>query len=197
MEDGKSLIEFEGTSVSVSLNNNEIEIEMGELAKALQYNNISALKRIVETNRELLDKKFSYLKKVDSIENGVKKKREKRIFTEDGLYEVTMLANTEVSKKFRRRIRELIKAIRKKDLVLQAPVTSKQQLQLDEMVDLVKSRDQQIEELFGMIEEIKDTVEDIKLIKSNMEIIIQAQDEMGEAINTLIDEVYGKEDEEL
>lgn len=197
MEDGKSLIEFEGTSISVSLNNNEIEIEMGELAKALQYNNISALKRIVETNRELLDKKFSYLKKVDSIENGVKKKREKRIFTEDGLYEVTMLANTEVSKKFRRRIRELIKAIRKKDLVLQAPVTSKQQLQLDEMVDLVKSRDRQIEELFEMIEEIKDTVEDIKLIKSNMEIIIQAQDEMGEAINTLIDEVYGKEDEEL
>ena len=134
---------------------------------------------------------------MDSIENGVKKKREKRIFTEDGLYEVTMLANTEVSKKFRRRIRELIKAIRKKDLVLQAPVTSKQQLQLDEMVDLVKSRDRQIEELFEMIEEIKDTVEDIKLIKSNMEIIIQAQDEMGEAINTLIDEVYGKEDEEL
>jgi hypothetical protein len=197
MEDGKSLIEFEGTSISVSLNNNEIEIEMAELAKALQYADIRVIKNLINSNRELLDKKFSYLKKVDSIENGVKKKREKRIFTEDGLYEVTMLANTEVSKKFRRRIRELIKAIRKKDLVLQAPVTSKQQLQLDEMVDLVKSRDQQIEELFGMIEEIKDTVEDIKLIKSNMEIIIQAQDEMGEAINTLIDEVYGKEDEEL
>lgn len=197
MEDGKSLIEFEGTSVSVSLNNNEIEIEMAELAKALQYADIRVIKNLINSNRELLDKKFSYLKKVDSIENGVKKKREKRIFTEDGLYEVTMLANTEVSKKFRRRIRELIKAIRKKDLVLQAPVTSKQQLQLDEMVDLVKSRDRQIEELFEMIEEIKDTVEDIKLIKSNMEIIIQAQDEMGEAINTLIDEVYGKEDEEL
>lgn len=197
MEDGKSLIEFEGTSISVSLHNNEIEIEMGELAKALQYENDSSIRQIITRNKELLDKKFSYLKKVDSIENGVKKKREKRIFTEDGLYEVTMLANTEVSKKFRRRIRELIKAIRKKDLVLQAPVTSKQQLQLDEMVELVKSRDQQIEELFGMIEEIKDTVEDIKLIKSNMEIIIQAQDEMGEAINTLIDEVYGKEDEEL
>lgn len=197
MEDGKSLIEFEGTSISVSLNNNEIEIEMGELAKALQYSEIRNFKTILQNNKELLDKKFSYLKKVDSIENGVKKKREKRIFTEDGLYEVTMLANTEVSKKFRRRIRELIKAIRKKDLVLQAPVTSKQQLQLDEMVDLVKSRDRQIEELFEMIEEIKDTVEDIKLIKSNMEIIIQAQDEMGEAINTLIDEVYGKEDEEL
>ena len=183
MEDGKSLIEFEGASISVSLNNNEIEIEMGELAKALQYSEIRNFKTILQNNKELLDKKFSYLKKVDS--------------TEDGLYEVTMLANTEVSKKFRRRIRELIKAIRKKDLVLQAPVTSKQQLQLDEMVELVKSRDQQIEELFGMIEEIKDTVEDIKLIKSNMEIIIQAQDEMGEAINTLIDEVYGKEDEEL
>ena len=197
MEDGKSLIEFEGTSISVSLNNNEIEIEMGELAKALQYSEIRNFKTILQNNKELLDKKFSYLKKVDSIENGVKKKREKRIFTEDGLYEVTMLANTEVSKKFRRRVRELIKAIRKKDLVLQAPVTSKQQLQLDEMVDLVKSRDRQIEELFEMIEEIKDTVEDIKLIKSNMEIIIQAQDEMGEAINTLIDEVYGKEDEEL
>ena len=47
-----------------------------------------------------------------------------------------------------------------------------------------------------MFEQVKNSLEDIKLIKTNIEIIIKAQDEMGEAINSLIDEVYGKDDEE-
>ena len=80
------------------IKNNEIEIEMGELAKAIGYADSKGIITLLDRNPELKNKEFSYLKKVDSIENGVVKKREKRLFTEDGLYEVTMLANTEMLK---------------------------------------------------------------------------------------------------
>ena len=196
MEENRELIEFNGTQVKVLIKNNTIEIEMNELAKAIGYADVIGIKKLIDSNPELKNKEFSYLKKVDSIENGIIKKREKRVFTEDGLYEVSMLANTEISKKFRRRIREIMKQLRTGNLILQTPGIQKQQLQLDEMIDLIKSRDEEIKSFLEMFEQIRNTVEDIKLMKTNMDIIIKSQDEMAEAINSLIDEVYGKDDEE-
>ena len=196
MEENRDLIEFNGTQVKVLIKNNTIEIEMNELAKAIGYADVIGIKKLIDSNPELKNKEFSYLKKVDSIENGIIKKREKRVFTEDGLYEVSMLANTEISKKFRRRIREIMKQLRTGNLILQTPGIQKQQLQLDEMIDLIKSRDEEIKSLLELFEQIRNSVEDIKLMKTNMDIIIKSQDEMAEAINSLIDEVYGKDDEE-
>jgi len=196
MEENRDLIEFNGTQVKVLIKNNTIEIEMSELAKAIGYADENSIRQIITRNSELKNKEFSYLKKVDSIENGIIKKREKRVFTEDGLYEVSMLANTEISKKFRRRIREIMKQLRTGNLILQTPGIQKQQLQLDEMIDLIKSRDEEIKSFLEMFEQIRNSVEDIKLMKTNMDIIIKSQDEMAEAINSLIDEVYGKDDEE-
>lgn len=196
MEENRDLIEFNGTQVKVLIKNNTIEIEMSELAKAIGYADENSIRQIITRNSELKNKEFSYLKKVDSIENGIIKKREKRVFTEDGLYEVSMLANTEISKKFRRRIREILKQLRTGNLILQTPGIQKQQLQLDEMIDLIKSRDEEIKSFLEMFEQIRNSVEDIKLMKTNMDIIIKSQDEMAEAINSLIDEVYGKDDEE-
>lgn len=196
MEENRDLIEFNGTQVKVLIKNNTIEIEMNELAKAIGYADVIGIKKLIDSNPELKNKEFSYLKKVDSIENGIIKKREKRVFTEDGLYEVSMLANTEISKKFRRRIREIMKQLRTGNLILQTPGIQKQQLQLDEMIDLIKSRDEEIKSFLEMFEQIRNSVEDIKLMKTNMDLIIKSQDEMAEAINSLIDEVYGKDDEE-
>lgn len=196
MEENRDLIEFNGTQVKVLIKNNTIEIEMNELAKAIGYADVIGIKKLIDSNPELKNKEFSYLKKVDSIENGIIKKREKRVFTEDGLYEVSMLANTEISKKFRRRIREIMKQLRTGNLILQTPGIQKQQLQLDEMIDLIKSRDEEIKSFLEMFEQIRNSVEDIKIMKTNMDIIIKSQDEMAEAINSLIDEVYGKDDEE-
>lgn len=130
MEENRDLIEFNGTQVKVLIKNNTIEIEMSELAKAIGYADENSIRQIITRNPELKNREFSYLKKVDSIENGIIKKREKRVFTEDGLYEVSMLANTEISKKFRRRIREIMKQLRTGNLILQTPGIQKQQLQL-------------------------------------------------------------------
>lgn len=196
MEEDRNLIEFNGTQIKVLIKNNSIEMEMEELAKAIGFSDVTVLKNLITKNPELKNDEFSSLKKVDSIENGIKKKREKRVFTEDGLYEVSMLANTEISKKFRRRIREIMKQLRSGNLILQTPGIQKQQLQLDEMIYLIKSRDEEIKSFLEMFEQVKNSMEDIKLMKTNIEIIIKAQDEMGEAINSLIDEVYGKDDEE-
>lgn len=196
MKENRDLIEFNGTQVKVLIKNNSIEIEMEELAKAIGFSDVTVLKNLITKNPELKNIEFSSLKKVDSIENGIIKKREKRVFTEDGLYEVSMLANTEISKKFRRRIREIMKQLRTGNLILQTPGIQKQQLQLDEMIDLIKSRDEEIKSFLEMFEQIRNSVEDIKLMKTNMDIIIKSQDEMAEAINSLIDEVYGKDDEE-
>lgn len=196
MEEDRNLIEFNGTQIKVLIKNNSIEMEMEELAKAIGFSDVTVLKNLITKNPELKNDEFSSLKKVDSIENGIKKKREKRVFTEDGLYEVSMLANTEISKKFRRRIREIMKQLRTGNLILQTPGIQKQQLQLDEMIDLIKSRDEEIKSFLEMFEQIRNSVEDIKIMKTNMDIIIKSQDEMAEAINSLIDEVYGKDDEE-
>ena len=194
MEENKSLITYNGMKLGVTIKNNEIEIEMDVLAKAIGYADESSIRQIITRNPELKNKEFSYLKKVDSIENGILKKREKRLFTEDGLYEVTMLANTENAKKFRRFVRELMKKYRKNELILRTPTLLP--AQLDEMVDIIKSRDEEIKSFLEIFEQVKNSMEDIKLMKTNIEIIIKAQDEMGEAINSLIDEVYGKDDEE-
>ena len=194
MEENKSLITYNGMKLGVTIKNNEIEIEMDVLAKAIGYADESSIRQIITRNPELKNKEFSYLKKVDSIENGILKKREKRLFTEDGLYEVTMLANTENAKKFRRFVRELMKKYRKNELILRTPTLLP--AQLDEMVDIIKSRDEEIKSFLEMFEQVKNSIEDIKLMKINMDIIIKSQDEMAEAINSLIDEVYGKDDEE-
>lgn len=196
MEEDRNLIEFNGTQIKVLIKNNTIEMEMEEVAKAIGFSDVTVLKNLITKNPELKNTEFSSLKKIDSIENGIKKKREKRVFTEDGLYEVSMLANTEISKKFRRRIREIMKQLRTGNLILQTPGIQKQQLQLDEMIDLIKLRDEEIKSFLEMFEQVKNSMEDIKLIKTNMDIIIKSQDEMAEAINSLIDEVYGKDDEE-
>ena len=192
MEENKSLITYNGMKLGVTIKNNEIEIEMDVLAKAIGYADESSIRQIITRNPELKNKEFSYLKKVDSIENGILKKREKRLFTEDGLYEVTMLANTENAKKFRRFVRELMKKYRKNELILRTPTLLP--AQLDEMVDIIKSRDEEIKSFLEMFEQVKNSIEDIKLMKINMDIIIKSQDEMAEAINSLIDEVYGKDE---
>ena len=197
MNNKNNLVVFENTELQVMVNNNnEIEMDMDELAKALDFKEKEYLKKLIARNSELQSPEYSSIKKVLSYEGGILKKREKRVFTEDGLYEVSMLANTEISKKFRRRIREIMKQLRSGNLILQTPGIQKQQLQLDEMIDLIKSRDEEIKDFLEMFEQVKNSLEDIKLIKTNIEIIIKAQDEMGEAINSLIDEVYGKDDEE-
>ena len=195
MEENKSLITYNGMKLGVTIKNNEIEIEMGELAKAIGYTDASGIKMIVDRNPELKNKEFSYLKKVDSIENGVVKKREKRLFTEDGLYEVTMLANTENAKKFRRFVRELMKKYRKNELILRTPtLLPAQQAQLDEMVRLIKARDGEIGDLLDSFEAFQTYLTDIEVIKGDVKLLIELHDKLVKEVKELKKEVFGTDE---
>lgn len=195
MEENKSLITYNGMKLGVTIKNNEIEIEMGELAKAIGYTDVRGLKKLLDTNPELKNKEFSYLKKVDSIENGVVKKREKRLFTEDGLYEVTMLANTENAKKFRRFVRELMKKYRKNELILRTPtLLPAQQAQLDEMVRLIKARDGEIGDLLDSFEAFQAYLTDIEVIKGDVKLLIELHDKLVKEVKELKKEVFGTDE---
>ena len=195
MEETKSLITYNGMKLGVTIKNNEIEIEMGELAKAIGYTDVRGLKKLLDTNPELKNKEFSYLRKVDSIENGVVKKREKRLFTEDGLYEVTMLANTENAKKFRRFVRELMKKYRKNELILRTPtLLPAQQAQLDEMVRLIKARDGEIGDLLDSFEAFQTYLTDIEVIKDDVKLLIELHDKLVKEVKELKKEVFGTDE---
>ena len=194
MEENKSLITYNGMQLGVAIKNNEIEIEMGELAKAIGYADSKGI-IILDRNPELKNKEFSYLKKVDSIENGVVKKREKRLFTEDGLYEVTMLANTENAKKFRRFVRELMKKYRKNELILRTPtLLPAQQAQLDEMVRLIKARDGEIGDLLDSFEAFQTYLTDIEVIKGDVKLLIELHDKLVKEVKELKKEVFGTDE---
>ena len=195
MEENKSLITYNGMQLGVTIKNNEIEIEMDVLAKAIGYADESSIRQIITRNPELKNKEFSYLKKVDSIENGVVKKREKRLFTEDGLYEVTMLANTENAKKFRRFVRELMKKYRKNELILRTPtLLPAQQAQLDEMVRLIKARDGEIGDLLDSFEAFQTYLTDIEVIKDDVKLLIELQDKLVKEVKELKKEVFGTDE---
>lgn len=195
MEENKSLITYNGMQLGVTIKNNEIEIEMDVLAKAIGYVDESSIRQIITRNPELKNKEFSYLKKVDSIENGVVKKREKRLFTEDGLYEVTMLANTENAKKFRRFVRELMKKYRKNELILRTPtLLPAQQAQLDEMVRLIKARDGEIGDLLDSFEAFQTYLTDIEVIKGDVKLLIDLHDKLVKEVKELKKEVFGTDE---
>lgn len=195
MEENKSLITYNGMKLGVTIKNNEIEIEMDVLAKAIGYPDESSIRQIITRNPELKNKEFSYLKKVDSIENGVVKKREKRLFTEDGLYEVTMLANTENAKKFRRFVRELMKKYRKNELILRTPtLLPAQQAQLDEMVRLIKARDGEIGDLLDSFEAFQTYLTDIEVIKGDVKLLIELHDKLVKEVKELKKEVFGTDE---
>ena len=195
MEENKSLITYNGMKLGVTIKNNELEIEMGELAKAIGYADYKGIITLLDRNPELKNKEFSYLKKVDSIENGVVKKREKRLFTEDGLYEVTMLANTENAKKFRRFVRDLMKKYRKNELILRTPtLLPAQQAQLDEMVRLIKARDGEIGDLLESFEAFQGYLTDIEVIKEDVKLLISLHDRLVEDVEMLKKEVFGADE---
>ena len=127
MSNKNSLVRFGDTELQLTINNNnEIEMDIEELGKAIDIETKRGIQKIIENNPNLQNKEYSYLKKVLNNEGGILKKREKRIFTEAGIYEVAFLANTEKAKEFRKFIKEFSKQmltkIKKNEMVLSSGV---------------------------------------------------------------------------
>lgn len=202
MNTKNNLVIFENTELQIMTNNNnEIEMDMDELIKALGFENKKTIEKLVENNPELRNKEYSYLKKVLNNEGGILKKREKRVFNQDGIFEVAYLANTERAKQFRRFIKnfskEMITKLKTNQIALNQGVPALPttiEPKLDKMMELVTQRDLEIKDIFEFFEKAKVYFEMIGVMQEDIELIKSKVDEIVGAVNELSDEVYGDED---
>lgn len=127
----------------------KILLSVEQLMEAVGFKDKKRIRELLESNPELREKEFSFLLKIDNLEGGVIKTREKRFFTEDGLMEAAFLANTEQAKLFRKFARELIKKVEKGELALQVKENFPKEIEkkLDALGNYLRERQQLIEQL--------------------------------------------------
>lgn len=202
MNDKNNLIVFENTELQVMVNNNhEIEMDIDELIKALGFESKKSIEHLIARNPELQSPEFSKIKKVLSNEGGVLKKRDKRVFNQDGIFEISYLANTDRAKEFRRFIKafskEMITRIKNNQIALNQGVPALQtkiEPKIDQMLELVTQRDDEIANIFEFFEKAKTYFEMIGVMQEDIKLIKTKMDEIVDAVNELSDEVYGDED---
>lgn len=202
MNDKNNLIVFENTELQVMVNNNhEIEMDIDELIKALGFESKKSIEHLIARNPELQSPEFSKIKKVLSNEGGVLKKRDKRVFNQDGIFEISYLANTDRAKEFRKFIKafskEMITRFKNNQIALNQGVPALQtriEPKIDQMLELVTQRDDEIANIFEFFEKAKTYFEMIGVMQEDIKLIKTKMDEIVDAVNELSDEVYGDED---
>lgn len=101
---------FNDVKCDIYSKDNEVFMTGEQLGRVLGYQYArEGINKIVSRNEYLKDKEFSAEVKMTSP-SGI---QNTRVFTEDGIYEVTMLSKTETGKKFRKVVRGIIKSLRK------------------------------------------------------------------------------------
>ena len=193
------VVTFENQNIQLYTQNNELIMDVDQLAEAVGFNLKANFEKFLLNNPELLSEEFSFLRKVNNIEGGIIKKREKRFFNEQGIYEVALLARTERGKSFRKFARGLITKFHKKELL---PVNNEDFLRklqsLDEKFDKLElvlfERQGVIEEvgegtdkLLDLFEKAKGDLEKISKIEENQKAIIEKIEQIIECTNGIID----------
>ena len=202
MNNKNNLVVFENTELQVMVNdNNEIEMDIDEIIKALGFESKKSIEHLIARNPELQSSEFSKIKKVLSNEGGALKKRDKRVFNQDGIFEISYLANTDRAKDFRKFMKafskEMITRIKNNQIALNQGVPALQtkiEPKIDQMLELVTQRDDEIANIFEFFEKAKTYFEMIGLMQEDIKLIKSKVDEIVGAVNELSDEVYGDED---
>lgn len=107
-----------------------VYMTIDQLAKALEYASKSAIENMLIRNSYLKDVEFSST--YDVWVDG--KMRNTRLFTEDGIYEITMLSKQPKAQEFRFFIRNLLKGLRKGEL----EITQKASYQIENPIERAK-----------------------------------------------------------
>lgn len=82
---------------------------INQLAACLEYADKKSVENLIDRNPYLKTEEFSFIQKVPLKTRGT---QNTRTFTEDGIYEVTMLSGQPKAKEFRAWIRGILKALR-------------------------------------------------------------------------------------
>lgn len=101
---------FGEVEYNIYSDNEEMYMTGEQLGECLGYLNArESINKIVQRNDYLKNPEFSVEVNLTSTDG---KRYNTRVYTEDGIYEITMLAKTEVAKRFRMKVRQVLKAVR-------------------------------------------------------------------------------------
>lgn len=125
----------------------DIFMTITQLATALEYASKSAIENMLSRNKYLKETQFSSTHKT-WVGNT---KQHTRIFTEDGIYEVTMLSRQPKAKEFRAWVRQVIKTLRQGEVVVWEKSVPKEQ-----SLEMMKIKTQQAQLLYDIALEFKE-----------------------------------------
>ncbi len=101
---------FGETECDIYSDSKEMYMTIDQIATCLEYSNgRKGIENVIARNEYLKNEEFSVTLKLRATDG---KQYNTRVFTEDGIYEVTMIAKTEKAKQFRAWVRKLLKALR-------------------------------------------------------------------------------------
>ena len=104
---------FGSVEADIYSNGSDMFMTIDQLAGCLEYTSRDAIEKMVARNPYLKTPEFSVTDKLSATDG---KQYNTRVFTEDGIYEVTMLSNQPKAKEFRAWIRKILKGLRKGSL---------------------------------------------------------------------------------
>lgn len=100
---------FGEIEADIYTNGDDMFMTINQLAACLEYADKKSVENLIDRNPYLKTEEFSFIQKVPLKTRGT---QNTRTFTEDGIYEVTMLSGQPKAKEFRAWIRGILKALR-------------------------------------------------------------------------------------
>lgn len=170
---------YKGNNFELFQDGGEILMPFEQLGTMLGYKESRYLRDLVEANPELNNEEFSILRK----NKDGSKIRERRYFTEDGVYEVCLISKQPFAKEFRKFVRELLKKVRAGELENIRPISLvKWHEKADKLINEMMNRNADLDEMAKNLDQIIELVP--KMNEKFREI-----DEMRKDISSLKTEV--------
>ncbi|SHH06299.1 ORF6C domain-containing protein [Tepidibacter thalassicus] len=165
--------------------NDEIFMTAEQLGQALDYSNPRvSIGNLVNRNEHLKNSEFSSVINLVT-EAGI---RETRVFNEDGIYEVTMLAKTEKAKEFRSWVRKILKSLRRRQAIL---------VPTNNSLEALKLMNQQIGLLIESQQELNQKIENVdKKVETQITLTYNQAKEIQFAVKCRIIELLGGKETE-
>lgn len=121
---------------------NRVFMTIDQLARCLEYADKSGVEKIIQRNGYLKNPEFLGTAKLSVPNRNGFSEQETCLFTEDGIYEVTMLSKQPKAREFRAWIREVLKSIRKHGMYAVDELLDNPDLFIQVITELKKEREE-------------------------------------------------------
>lgn len=194
--------EFQGISIDFYRNQDEFLFTMEQVSQLAGYKQIQNFKDVLTNHPELRERRASFLMKSGALEGGVWKNRERRFFTEEGLWEVLMVSGTPKGIEVRRFIAGVLKKLRKGELITDGMKSLPQKVEnslvnLETMAEkLLESHDKAVlpglEEIVKGMKEFESRLQVIEKEMKEQTLVVSVTQKAMEDMMGEMDTIYEK-----